>query len=216
MSYALTMPVSFKEFEEGIASLESVDAARVVNQGDRITEVHVIAASDKPAKQVVRDVQSLAMARFGLSIDRRIVSVVQISPQSLHQPMTARAALTRVSESPNGTRTTLEVTLRHEDNEYVGSSTGPAVATARLRIVGEATIDAVEKTFPSMPPIALDAIASTTVGTNPVVVAVVVSAGDRGGEELNVGSAIALPSSDDAAVKAVLNALNRRIGTLKD
>lgn len=210
------MPVNFKELEEGLTRLESVDAARIVNQGERITEVHVIAASDKPAKQVVRDVQSLAMARFGMSLDHRVVSVVQISPQSIEPQMSTRAALTRIAETPNGTRTVIEVSLRHEDNEFVGTASGPAVASARLRLVGEATIDAVERTFDAMPPIALDAIAATTVGVRPVVVAIVVTAGQRGGEDLNVGSAVSTGNNDDAAVKAVLNALNRRISNLRD
>lgn len=208
------MGVNFKELEEGLTRLESIDAARVVNQGDRITEVHVIAAAEKPAKQVVRDVQSLAMARFGLSIDRRVISVVQISPQDLVLSTAPRAALTRVSETPNGTRTTIEVTLRHDDAEFVGTATGPDVASARLRLVGEATIDAVEKTFESIPPIALDAITATAVGARSVVVAVLVYAGTRGGEDLNVGSALSTGNNDDAAVKAVLNALNRRVSNL--
>ena len=209
-----TMAVNFRELEEGLTRLESVDAARIVNQGDRITEVHVIAAAEKPAKQVVRDVQSLSMARFGLSIDRRVISVVQISPHDLDFVAATRAALTRISESPNGSRTTLEVTLRHADEEYVGTATGPAVASARLRLVGEATIDAIERTYATMPPIALDAITLSTVGVRQVVVAVVITAAKGGGEELHVGSAIANGSTDDAGVKAVLDALNRRMANL--
>lgn len=210
------MAVNFRELEEGFSRLESIDAARVVNQGDKITEVHIIAASEKPAKQVVRDVQSMAMARYGLAIDRRVISVVQIRPQDLDLTTTARAALMRIGETPNGTRTTVEVTLRHDDEEHTGSATGPAVASARFRLVGEATIDAIEQTFPSMPPIALDAVSVNTVGTREVVVAVVATAGDRGGEDLNVGSALSNSNIDDAAVKAVLNALNRRLGSLSE
>ncbi len=210
------MSVNFRELEEGFSRLESIDAARVVNQGDKITEVHIIAAAEKPAKQVVRDVQSMAMARYGLAIDRRVISVVQIRPQDLDLATVARAALMRIGETPNGTRTTVDVTLRHDDEEHTGSATGPAVASARFRLVGEATIDAIEKTFPSIPPIALDAISMNTVGTREVVVAVVVTAGDRGGEDLNVGSALSNGNTDDAAVKAVLNALNRRLGSLSE
>ncbi len=210
------MTVNFRELEETLTRMDSVDAARVVNQGSTITELHVIAAAEKPAKQVVRDVQSLAMARFGVSIDHRVISVVQISPHQLEIASGARAALMRVDESPNGTRTTIEVTLRHEDEEHVGSATGPAVISARHRLVGEATINAVEQTFPSMPPIALDAISITPVGQNNVVVAVVVSAGNRGSENINVGSAVVLNDPDDASVKAVLNALNRRLGNLDE
>ncbi|VAV91578.1 hypothetical protein MNBD_ACTINO01-2195 [hydrothermal vent metagenome] len=210
------MPVNFRELEEGLSSLESVDAARIVNEGPTITEIHIIAASDKPAKQVVRDVQSMAMARYGFSIDRRIVSVVQISPHDLDLNVTTRAALTRIGETPNGTRTTVEVTLRLGDEEHTGTATGPTIASARLRLVGDATIAAIEDTFPSMPPIALDAISINAVGTRNVVVAVAVTADDRGGETLNVGSALVDGNIDDAAVKAVLNALNRRLGTLKE
>ncbi len=210
------MPVNFRELEEGLSRLESIDAARIVNHGATITEVHVIAASDKPAKQVVRDVQSMAMARYGLSIDRRIISVVQIRPHDLEINHSNRAALTRIGEIPNGTRTTIQVTLRRGDEEHTGSSTGPAIASARLRLIGEATIAAIEDTFPAMPPIALDAISLNTVGTRDVVVAVAVTAGERGGETLNVGSALANGNTDDAAVKAVLNALNRRLGALKE
>ncbi|MDJ0792219.1 MAG: hypothetical protein QNJ71_10020 [Acidimicrobiia bacterium] len=210
------MPVNFRELEEGLTRLESVDAARVVNQGDRITEVHVIAAAEKPAKQVVRDVQSLSMARFGLSIDRRVISVVQISPRDLDIAAAARAALTRIAESPNGSRTTLEVTLRHADEEHVGTATGPAVTSARLRLVGEATIDAIERTFPTMPPIALDAITMSTVGIHNVVVAVVIIAAKGGGEELHVGSALSNGNVDDAGVKAILDGLNRRMANLPE
>ncbi len=210
------MPVNFRELEEGLSSLESVDAARVVNQGPTITEIHVIAGSDKPAKQVVRDIQSMAMARYGLSIDRRIVSVVQIRPHDLELNVTNRAALTRIGETPNGTRTTVEVTLRLGDEEHTGTATGPAIASARLRLVGDATIAAIEDTFSAMPPIALDAISVNAVGTRNVVVAVAVTADDRGGETLNVGSALVDGNIDDAAVKAVLNSLNRRLGTLKE
>jgi hypothetical protein len=208
------MSVNFRELEEGLTRLESVDAARVVNQGDKITEIHIIAASDKPSKQVARDVQSLAMARFGLPIDHRVISVVQISPQQLDLATDARAALRGINESPNGTRTTIEVILRHDNEEHTGTATGPAVASARLRLIGDATIDAIEKTFDTVPPIALDSITKAQVGTRDVIVAVVATAGDRGAEDLNVGSALAPGSIDDAAVKAVLNALNRRLASL--
>jgi hypothetical protein len=210
------MAVNFRELEENLTRMESVDAARVVNQGSSITELHIIAAADKPAKQVVRDVQSLAMARFGVAIDHRVISVVQISPHQVDLATGARAALMRVGESPNGTRTTIEVTLRFEDQEHVGIAKGPAVMSARHRLVGEATIDAIEQTFPTMPPIALDAISVTPVGNNEVVVAVVVSASHRGAEDLNVGSAVVVQDPDDATVKAVLNALNRRLSNLEE
>ncbi|MEE8457812.1 MAG: hypothetical protein V3S28_07155, partial [Acidimicrobiia bacterium] len=90
------MAVNFRELEENLTRMDSVDAARVVNLGSTITELHVIAATNKPAKQIVRDVQSLAMARFGVAIDHRVISVVQISPHLLDTASEPRAALMRI------------------------------------------------------------------------------------------------------------------------
>ncbi|MEN8235182.1 MAG: hypothetical protein ABFR89_09705 [Actinomycetota bacterium] len=205
------MAFSHRELEESITHLESVDAARVVTEGPRVTEVHVIAAAGKQAKHVVRDIQSLAMARYGATIDRRVISVVQISPTDLTGGGSNRPALVGVREEPNGTRTTLRVTLRLDDEDRTGTAIGPAVASTRLRLIGEATIDAVERTYEGVPPIALDAVNSTVVGSRQVIVAIVVGAGESGGELLTVGSALSLGDDGEATVKAVLDALNRRI-----
>lgn len=210
------MAVNFRELEENLTRMESVDAVRVVNQGNTIVELHVIAAADRPSKQVVRDVQSLAMARFGVAIDRRVISVVQITPLALDAASVARAALMRIDGAPDGARTTIKVTLRHDDVEHVGTATGPTVSSARLRLVGEATLDAIDQTFPDLPPIALDAISMAQVGQRDIVIAIVVSVGRRGSDNLNIGSAVASGNSDEAGVKAVLNALNRQLGHLDE
>jgi hypothetical protein len=212
------MALNFHELEESISRLDSVDAARIVADSGRIAEVHVIAAPEKAAKQVVRDVQSLAMARYGTQIDRRVISVVQITPDKMPSgPLredVARVALVELGEQPAGTRTTLRVTLRYGSEDRTGTATGPAVASARLRLIGEATIDAVEQTFDHMTPIALDSLAAMPVGTQRVVAAVVVSAGLGGREDLSVGSALSTGDDGEAAVKAVLDALNRRLAKL--
>jgi hypothetical protein len=73
--------VDIQELEETLARLPSINAVRIVGGKDGIREVHVLAAPDKAPKQVVRDVQSLALARFGITVDRRAISVVQIGPE---------------------------------------------------------------------------------------------------------------------------------------
>ena len=67
------------ELERELCRLPEVSAARVVTDTvGRPTEVHILANGAKHAKQVVRDVQSVALASFGIELDRRIVSVVQL------------------------------------------------------------------------------------------------------------------------------------------
>ncbi|HSG78834.1 MAG TPA: hypothetical protein VLD62_04570 [Acidimicrobiia bacterium] len=200
--------MDYRELEETLARLPSVNAVRVVGDRDRVREVHVLAAPDKAAKQVVRDVQTLALARFGVDIDRRSVSVVQIGPDRISSD-DDRPAIIGVHEIPEGARTTVAVTLRWHNEEYVGTASGPAAQSARLRLVGEAALRAVEDIIADQA-LALDAIGAPGVGMRRVIVALVVGTGEEG-EEVSVGSALSNGDDSEATVRAVLDALNRRI-----
>ena len=83
------------ELEDALRHIQGVKAASVVTGPDAVpTEVHVLAAPGKPAKQVVRDVQSLALARYDIDIDHRIVSVVQMGDDEVRVPGQPSPALT--------------------------------------------------------------------------------------------------------------------------
>ena len=207
--------LNFRDLEESISRLDSVDAVRIVGDGSRVAEVHVLAASSKPPKQVVRDVQSLAMARYGANIDRRVISVVQLAADALRNRTLERPALVGIREEPDGNRTTVFVTLGWQNGDHTGTATGPSAASARMRLVGDATLDALDNIFVNPPPLALDSIGTSAVGMRSVLIAVVVGATDRD-EELAVGSALSQGDDGEAAVRAVLDALNRRMPALLD
>jgi len=200
--------VDIQELEETLARLPSINAVRIVGGKEGIREVHVLAAPDKAAKQVVRDVQSLALARFGITVDRRAISVVQIGPERL-DPGEDRPAIKGVHEIPEGARTTVAVTLGWHGEEYVGTATGPAAQSARYRLVGEAALRAIEDLLPGEA-LALDSIGAPTIGMRTVMVVVIVSTGERG-EDISVGSALSHGDDTETVVRAVLDALNRRI-----
>jgi hypothetical protein len=67
------------DLEEALSRIQGVTAASVITLADgQPTEIHVLASPARHAKQIVRDVQSLAMAQYGIDLDHRIVSVVQL------------------------------------------------------------------------------------------------------------------------------------------
>jgi len=201
--------MDIRELEETLARLPSINAVRLATDGNEVREVHVLAAPEKAAKQVVRDVQTLALARFGIAIDRRAISVVQIGPE-LIKTDEDRPAIMGVHEIPEGSRTTVVVTLQWHAEEYVGTATGPAAPAARLRLIGEAGLRAVEDIIGDQA-LALDAIGAPGIGMRKVIVSVVVGTGPLG-EEIAVGSALSRGDDSEAAVRSVLDALNRRIG----
>jgi hypothetical protein len=197
------------ELEETLARLPSINAVRVTAAGSTVEAVHVLAVPDKAPRQVVRDVQTLALARYGVSIDQDAISVVQIGLDAIASD-DDRPAIMGVHEIPEGTRTTVAVTLGWHGEEYVGSASGPAAPSARLRLVGEAALRAIESLLDG-DALALDAIGHPSIGMRSAVVAVVVATGTRG-EEVSVGSSLSSGDDSEAAVRAVLDALNRRIG----
>jgi histidinol-phosphate/aromatic aminotransferase/cobyric acid decarboxylase-like protein len=94
--------MDYQALQEKIAKLEGVEAARVVAANGHIDEIHVLARRTKAPKQLVRDVQSLGQALFSISIDRRVVSVVQLADADLDSGL--RPALIDVSEALEGPR----------------------------------------------------------------------------------------------------------------
>ena len=184
--------MDIREIEETLARLPSINAVRLAADGSEVREVHVLASPEKAAKQVVRDVQTLALARFGIAIDRRAISVVQIGPERIGTDED-RPAIMGVHEIPEGSRTTVVVTLLWHGEEYVGTATGPAAPSARLRLIGEAGLRAVEDIIGDQA-LALDAIGAPGIGMRKVIVSVVVSTGPQG-EEVVVGSALSQGSS---------------------
>lgn len=203
--------------EAELCRLPDVVAARIVTgDGGRPTEIHVLAHPGKHAKQVVRDVQSVALASFGLELDRRIVSVVQLGPNgaSTAQPETTafatRPAIGTIQAQTTGLRTTVRVTLTFDQDESTGFSQGSVASAMRPRLVAAATLDALRQLEPMAESFEVDSSQIVRVGADDVAVVTVVYA-DPPLEHSLSGSAIVHANSDDAVVRAVLDATNRRL-----
>ena len=87
-----TEELDLTEVEREICRLPDVTIARLVAEpSGRVSEVHVVAHPGKHPKQIARDVQSIALASFGLELDRRIISVVQLGGDVLDSQVLAAA-----------------------------------------------------------------------------------------------------------------------------
>jgi len=198
--------------QEKISRIDGVEAARVVSENGHIDEIHVLARRNKAAKQLVRDVQSLSAALFGLDIDRRVVSVVQLADSDLDGGI--RPALVDVSENLEGSTAEVTVTLRWEDSLLIGKSSGAAASSMRARQVAEATLEAVKQAIHSSAAAAISSMDVPILGSRQVAVAQVVLVTESG-ERTLIGSALVEDDERRAVVRAVLDALNRLLPDLK-
>ena len=202
-----------EKFEADLTKVPGVKSARVVGNGgtDEPSEIHIVASSDRSPKQVVRDVQSLAIAGYQLSIDHRIVSVVQLDEaENGHNLGRPAIRYITVTNDTNGCRVDLGL-------EWPGGSTtggGKQVGNskeARARAGAEAMVQAVQARLQARGTV-IDLenlwVAQANEG-DAVVVRLLVS--ESGATQTLVGSAVSEDDVVSATARATLHALNRRL-----
>lgn len=211
--------VDAERLEADIRSIPGIRAARVVVEADgRVSEVHVVAGEDKTAKQVVRDIQTLAMASSGTQIDYRVVSVVQLgngaaadAPSGSPAP---RRTLSEMAWTVAGNLTTCRVELAAGEERQSAEVSGPSTGRGRLRLAAGAAAQALEKL--DTKGLALDVadVIVTEAGGRRVALVLLIVL-HAGGEEMLSGAALVRTDEADAVARAVLDAANRRIEYLR-
>ena len=202
------------EIEREICRLPDVSIVRMVAERDgRISEVHVVAHPGKHPKQIVRDVQSIALASFGLELDRRTISVVQLGGTVLAETTAPgpRPSIVAITAEASGLRSLVRVTLTLDEDEAVGFAEGSIATTARHRLVALATVDALRQLEPAAECVDIDHAQIVRIGVHDIAVVSVVFVIPPA-EQLVSGSAIVRPQQEaDAVARAVLDATNRRL-----
>jgi hypothetical protein len=207
--------IDLTEVEREICRLPDVSIARIVaDDTDHVTEVHVVASEGKHPKQIARDVQSVALASFGLQLDRRIVSVVQLGAGgggAISEWSDPRAAIVGLIAESSGVRSLVRVTLVREGGKAVGFAEGSVATTARHRLVASATIDALRQLERGAGSIDVEDAQVVRVGAHDVALVTIVFMSPPA-EQCVVGSALVGSQTEaDAIARAVLDATNRRL-----
>lgn len=209
--------IDLAQIEREMCRLPEVSVARIVtDSAGRVSEVHIVAQQGKPPKQIARDVQSVALASFGLDIDRRVVSVVQLGNTGAIPDLEAgfelRPSIVAVTSEHAGLRTLVRVTLRNAGAEVVGFGEGSVASSARHRTIAVATLDALRQIDSAAECVEVDYAQIVRVGAQDVAVVTVVFVIPPA-EQIVTGSAVVrAPHESEAIARALLDATNRRLG----
>ena len=134
------------KLREAILSLPDVRSCSVELTPDgNISAIHIVSSSKRPPKQIVRDVESVLHANFGISVDHRKVSVARVRERKeKHTEPAPRARLASMTVSTTGGMGEVEIVLEREDASVSGKASGVFVGGGCLRLIVEATYSAVE------------------------------------------------------------------------
>ncbi|HET7559923.1 MAG TPA: hypothetical protein VFK80_08170 [Limnochordia bacterium] len=198
------------QFEAIIAMIPDVKAVRVVCTDDadaEIEEIHVLARPDRSAKAIARDIESSLAARFGLQVEHRKISVAQLEPEEDDVP---RVVLAGYQTRAVGHETGVTVELRLGERRASGTAAGPAYQRSRLASAAKATLAALSELVQQGVSVFLEDIDTIALDNQTTVVcAVCLSVGER--QESLPGGALLKRDDIDAAIRASLAAINRRI-----
>lgn len=203
-------------------------SARVVGE-EEPAEIHIVSSLHRSPKQVVRDVQSLAAARFGMPIDHRIVSVVQLDEEqeppavapdaidadaAVGEGTGARPVLERVVVASKGDSSWVKVALVWPDGATTeGAGTAGATRETRARGATVALLQAVQPVLEERGSrVDVDHVLIHRIGSSDSVLIRAVFH-DRGAPTPLVGSAVVYDDVATAAVQALLQAVNRKLGS---
>jgi hypothetical protein len=215
MGHIIT-PATVTEIEEALSQVSEIRAARVVSSDDGvILEIHILATPQKSPKQIVRDVESTIMAKFGIPIDHRTVSIAQLGRDAAPRDPRdkGRARIKGVSAEVIGVKASAKVQLELDGEVYEGETTGPASTTGRRRLVAQATLEAVAKYVHGDFGFALEDVTLVELGRERVAVSCVILVTPLGEQPL-AGSAFARQGENESIVRATLDAINRRMNFL--
>lgn len=229
--------------EAAIRRLRDVEGVSVHTAGDEIVEVHVLTSSDRPPKNIVRDVQTVLRTGLGIAIDHRVVSVALAQKGAAEAfevapPAPAYAALAHEApaadevdedERPatgeriqfegvnlfvSGARTQAQVELRWKGLPRIGSATGWSARDESHRLVAQAAAAAVQEFLSDPVALNVEGVEFAGFGRHRIAVVALTLLVQRQ-EKLLTGTCPIQQDTPQAVVLATLDALNRVVGGLR-
>lgn len=197
------------DVESVICRLRDVISARIVSGDDgEIEEIHVLTEASRAPKQVVRDIESAVMAKLGVQLDHRKVSVAQLQGNAKREQ--GRLKFSDVSISLDGNRAEATVHLGRDGVVYTGTATGLSSSSSQMKLIATATLRAVEDAGAADGTMVVE---DMTTGVNLAgknIVVVLINLVTNRGDDYLTGSAVVRQDLWKAVVNATLDAINRR------
>lgn len=199
--------------ETELGRIDGVEQVRVVPGANRpVDELHALVNPARSAKRVSRDMQTLLMTRYGIDVDHRVISIVQLGVdvrQALANGV-PRLVLDGVTTTVRDTETRISVDLVDADDlpargEVSVPSTGAGIPEA----VARATVMALEEHL-GINALHVAGAQMIDVAGHTTAVVVIEARIERTHSVLSGSAAVRL-SESDAVARAVLDATNRLV-----
>jgi len=217
--------VSISDHRDIVAALREVPGVAEADvepdgEGDGLGLLRLGLAPGVDEVEVASAVGRLLREKFGLGVDADRVQLVEDMQSELDDPDIEddeddeidrfRPAIRRMHIISSGLQVAAEVTLGVGDRSALGRAEGTATQSGVQRAVATATLRAVEELLGGKARFELDLVELTPTGRERAVLVALTMLSSGGSEKLT-GAANVREDVRQAAIRATLDALNRRV-----
>ncbi len=175
-----------------------------------LREIHVLSDLSRAPKQTVRDIQSALSAKYALTVDHRIISVAQIPAELVAKNAARRVKYAGLDVFIGENDCRIRVRLTDGEKEYGGEAAGGVDRLSRYHCAAAAAAAALNVYLDARAAVRLGEVRLTEIPGGTAVMCSV-AYGGRERTELLVGSCIDRDDGGVSAVRALLDAVNRKI-----
>lgn len=201
--------MNFEEMEYFLNDIKSVLSSKVIiDSNNEIREIHVLSDSSRHSKQIARDVRTALLSKFNKDVDYKIISVAQID-KNMSINSDFRLLYEGYINESTFDKIKIKTKLTWDGKEFIGEAEGIKSEKQSLVVAASSTLDAIRQAVNYDYFIIEDIQYAKITGEKALIIAV--NQINNGKENISVGASIIENSQIDAAIKATLNAINRKI-----
>ena len=197
-----------EEIEKLINKLNGVLFSKIVLAEDqKIREIHIITKDFYSPKKITRDIESLLIAKYNISIDYRKISIAQVRDE---RDYSHRLKFSDISVSSTEEQLQVIVKLENNNKVFEGKISCANWNNNREYIIARATLEAITSFMNGKIFFQVDEIKKLKMDGQDVMVISINLISSQGKEKL-VGAALTRDDPNKTVANAVLKAINRRI-----
>lgn len=201
--------MNFEEIEYFLNSIKSVISSKVISDSNNeVCEIHVLSDNSRHSKQIARDIRTALLSKFNVDVDYKIISVAQID-KNVSFNSDFRLLYEGYTNETTSDRIKIKTKLSWDDKEFFGEAEGIKSEKQSLVVAAKSTLEAIKLAINFDCFIVEDIQYAKITGEDALLVAITQVNNSK--EEILLGASIIENNKIDAAIKATLNAINRKI-----
>lgn len=186
-----------------------------VNDWGGVEEIHALSTVERAPKQIVRDIESALLSQWNLRVDHKCISIAQIVADEPTRTMGRLIIGEYFMDWDTANQMGHATVTLHPGNdrtqEYQGEWQGRYIPSQYHHVMAHATIEAINSIPELRDRFILAELRTLAIANRSVVVVGLSFLNQRRREEVLIGAVQERGDGQGAAIRAVLDALNRRI-----